>query len=102
MAVDRRRKKRQAKPRIIDRYLELNEIHAVLEALNDHPIQDEASAFQVVRARYIILLLFYTGLRIAEARKHTMGNFLQRESNWFLRVIGKGNKLREYPYRMNY
>ena len=26
-----------------------------------------------------------------------MGNFLQREQNWFLRVIGKGKKLREIP-----
>ena len=53
--------------------------------------------FQVIRARYIILLLFYTGLRIAEAAHHRMGNFIQREGNWFLRVIGKGKKLREIP-----
>ena len=26
-----------------------------------------------------------------------MGNFIQREDNWFLRVIGKGKKLREIP-----
>jgi integrase/recombinase XerD len=98
LAVDRRRKKRhQTKPRIIDRYLELDEIHAVLDALSHHPIQDKDDQFQVIRARYIILLLFYTGLRIAEAAHHHMGNFLQREKNWFLRVIGKGKKLREIP-----
>ena len=45
----------------------------------------------------VILLLFYTGLRIAEAANHTMGDFVQREKNWFLRVIGKGKKLREIP-----
>ncbi len=98
MAIDRRRKKRnQSKPRIIDRYLELDEIHAVLEALADHPTQDEKQIFRVVRARYIILLLFYTGLRIAEAANHRMGHFLQREENWFLRITGKGKKLREIP-----
>lgn len=53
--------------------------------------------FQVIRVRYIILLMFYTGLRIAEVANHRMGNFLQRENNWFLRVIGKGKKLREIP-----
>lgn len=98
LAVDRRRKRRnQAKPRIIDRYLELDEIHAVLNALKTYPINDDKDKFQIIRAKYIILLLFYTGLRIAEAANHTMGNFIQREENWFLRVIGKGKKLREIP-----
>lgn len=98
LAVDRRRNRRnQAKPHIIDRYLELDEIHATLNALSEHTIDDDAKAFQVIRARYIILLLFYSGLRIAEAANHTMGNFMQREGNWFLRVIGKGKKLREIP-----
>ncbi len=98
MAVDRRRKKRMdSAPRIIDRYLELDEIEAVLNSLADHRMDDETAQFQVCRARYIILLLFYTGLRIAEAAKHTMGHFIQREDNWFLRVIGKGKKLREIP-----
>lgn len=98
LAVERRRKKRnRAQSKIIDRYLELDEIHAVLTALSDYPIKDEDRQFQVVRARYIILLLFYTGLRIAEAAFHKMGNFTQREGNWFLRVMGKGKKLREIP-----
>jgi integrase/recombinase XerD len=98
LAVDRRRKKRnKASPNIIDRYLELIELEAVLEALSKYPTRNEKEDFQVVRARYIILLLFYTGLRIAEAAHHTMGHFVQREKNWFIRVIGKGQKLREIP-----
>lgn len=98
LAVDRRRKKRNDKnPRIIDRYLELDELQAVLEAINKYPLKDDKSKFQMIRARYIILLLFYTGLRIAEAANHSMGNFMQREENWFLRVVGKGKKVREIP-----
>lgn len=98
LAVDRRRKKRlKASPNIIDRYLELIEIRAVLNALETYPVNDEKQQFQVARAQYIILLLFYTGLRIAEAAQHNMGNFIQRENNWFVRVIGKGQKLREIP-----
>lgn len=99
LAVDRRRKKRQSKPKLVDRYLELPEIHAVLDTLISHPIDhsDEAALFQVLRARYIVMLLFYTGLRIAEAADHRMGNFIQRENHWFLRVTGKGKKLREIP-----
>lgn len=98
LAVDRRRKKRnKTKPQLIDRYLEIDEIYSVLNALSNYAQKNNQETFQVVRARYIILLLFYTGLRIAEAANHTMGNFIQREENWFLRVIGKGKKLREIP-----
>lgn len=98
LAVERRRKRsRRTKQRIIDRYLEIDEINAVLNALSEHKIKDETANFAVIRARYIILLLFYTGLRIGEASAHTMGKFIQRENNWFLRVLGKGKKLREIP-----
>ncbi len=99
LAVNRRRKKRQGKPKLVDRYLELKEIHAVLDTLASYPIDesDDIALFQVIRARYIIMLLFYTGMRIAEAAEHRMGNFMQRESNWFLRVTGKGKKTREIP-----
>ena len=98
LAVDRRRKKRnKIKPNIIDRYLEIDEIQTVLKALAKHPVKNETKQFQVIRAKYIILLLFYSGLRIAEAANHTMGNFIQRQGNWFLRVKGKGNKTREIP-----
>ena len=98
LAVDRRRKKRnKTKPQLTDRYLEIDEIYSVLNALSNYAQKNNQETFQVVRSRYIILLLFYTGLRLAEAANHTMGNFIQREENWFLRVMGKGKKLREIP-----
>lgn len=98
LAVDRRRKRGQnSKPKIVDRYLELDEIQATLAALSEYPVDDDKSEFKVLRARYIILLLFYSGMRISESADHCMGNFLQRENYWFLRVIGKGKKLREIP-----
>ena len=98
LAVDRRRKKRHSqKQAIIERYLELDEIQATLRALKYYAAKNLIQKFQVTRASYIILLLFYSGLRIAEAANHTMGNFVQREGHWFLRVIGKGKKLREIP-----
>jgi len=98
LAVDRRRKRRnQGKSKVIDRYLELDEIQATLKSLYDYPAKSFVKQFQITRARYIILLLFFTGLRITESATHTMGNFMQRDGNWFLRVIGKGKKLREVP-----
>jgi site-specific recombinase XerD len=98
LAVDRRRKRRnQGKSKVIDRYLELDEIQATLKSLYNYPAKSSVKQFQINRARYIILLLFFTGLRITESATHTMGNFMQRDGNWFLRVIGKGKKLREVP-----
>lgn len=97
MAVDRRRKRRNNSKKIIDRYLEIDEIHATLQALAKLEKHQGANQYQNIRARYIILLLFFTGLRIAEAASHTMGNFMQRDGHWFLRIIGKGKKLREIP-----
>lgn len=98
LAVDRRRKRRhQDKTKVIDRYLELDEIQAVLKTLSQYSSSSRYQQFQAVRAHYIIMLLFYTGLRIAEASNHIMGDFIQREGNWFLRVTGKGKKLREIP-----
>lgn len=98
LAIDKRRKKRnKITQQVIDRYLELDEINAVLNALEIRKSDDPQKYFQVLRARYIILLLFYTGLRLAEAAEHNMGNFIQREGNWFLKVIGKGKKMREIP-----
>lgn len=98
LAIDKRRKKRNSSNnKVIDRYLELDEIHAVLNSLSNYQLSNDKQIFQALRARYVILLLFYTGLRISEAANHTMGDFVQRENNWFLRVIGKGSKTREIP-----
>jgi len=96
LAVTRRRNKNNNANKIVDRYLELDEINFILDALSKHtePPQEK---FLAIRAKYIILLLFYTGMRISEAANHNMGDFIQHENNWFLAVIGKGKKYREIP-----
>ncbi|MFM8454997.1 MAG: tyrosine-type recombinase/integrase [Gammaproteobacteria bacterium] len=97
-ALNKRRKRtKNAQSKIVDRYLELDEIRAVLESLDKQAANKETEAFQILRARYIILLLFYSGLRITEASTHSMGDYFQRENNWFLRVLGKGKKTRDIP-----
>lgn len=110
LAINRRRNKNKPVSKLVDRYLELDEINYVLEALsnklletmgtdktNKNEINEDKIDLQILRAKYIILLLFYTGLRISEAAQHTMGNFILRENNWFLSIIGKGKKYREIP-----
>jgi len=97
LAINRRRNKNNTTSKIVDRYLELDEINAVLTALSKYTTMQSQQKFLAIRAKYIILLLFYTGMRISEAAQHNMGNFLQREDNWFLAVIGKGKKYRSIP-----
>lgn len=98
VAMNRRRKRHsQQGPRLVERYLEMDELSEVLKALGDRPLNDEHDKFRVARARYIILLLFFSGMRISEAANHTMGNFLQRDGNWYLCVVGKGKKSRDIP-----
>lgn len=52
MVVDRRRKrKNNAKPKIIDRYLEMDEIHGTLDALNEAKDSKHTNDYQIIRAR---------------------------------------------------
>lgn len=51
--------------------------------------------FKYVRARYIILLLANTGLRIEESATHRMGDIYKRNRRWILSIVGKGRKPRE-------
>ena len=98
IAMNRRRKRKSPiAARLVERYLEMDELIAVLNALDDYPQPDAQHKFRIVRARYIILLLFYSGMRIAESANHTMGNFIQRDRCWFLSIIGKGKKPRDIP-----
>ncbi|MGD9592479.1 MAG: tyrosine-type recombinase/integrase [Candidatus Berkiella sp.] len=94
LSVAKRRKKRQ-QAQSIERWLERVEINTVLDALSHQSETNNLTPFQVIRAKYIILTLFYTGLRLAELTNHTMGNFVLLEDEWFLKVVGKGEKMRK-------
>lgn len=93
MAVDKRRK--GAKSRSTDRWLERDEINVTLDALDAYRRDNPDADYEITRAKYIILSLFYTGLRLAELTHHTMGHFMLIENEWYLSVVGKGEKERK-------
>lgn len=93
MVRDKRRK--GAKVRSTDRWLEIDEINTTLEALSEYQKRSPDNAFQAIRARYIILTLFFTGLRLSELANHRMGDFITIDKKWYLNVIGKGEKPRK-------
>lgn len=93
LSVNKRRKQRGF-TQSMERWLEKDEINVTLAALDDMLKDNPAKAQQIIRAKYIILTLFYTGLRLAELSNHKMGNFTLVENQWYLKVIGKGEKPR--------
>ncbi len=108
LATFKRRKKRAStKSHKFDRYLKPEAIHAVTNALEANKASDSATQkpFYYERAQYIILVLFYCGLRIEEAATHTMGCIRSRslridgekQQFWVMKITGKGSKDREIP-----
>lgn len=92
LAVDKRRK--GTKSNSTERWLERDEISITLQGLDHFEQHHPTMTFEIARAKYIILTLFYTGLRLAELANHSMGDFNLIEGEWYLNVIGKGEKPR--------
>lgn len=89
-----KRRKQKVFTQSMERWLEKEEINITLAALDYYLANNSSKKFAVTRAKYIILTLFYTGLRLAEVSTHKMGNFTLIENQWYLKVIGKGEKPR--------
>lgn len=51
-------------------------------------------SLRLIRARWLINLLYFTGLRRSEVAEGNMRDFVKRQNHWQLKVIGKGNKIR--------
>ncbi|MFP3606045.1 tyrosine-type recombinase/integrase [Paraburkholderia sp. SIMBA_053] len=49
------------------------------------------------RSRWLIRLLYGTGLRVSEAAQARAADFYQRRGNWWLHVVGKGGAEGEVP-----
>ena len=58
---------------------------------------NEADSFQVMRIKMLIRLMYYTGLRQAEAATLTVSSCHIQDEHPFIQVIGKGNKERVIP-----
>lgn len=93
LSVNKRRKKR-THSHTIERWLEKTEINTILEALTEYETQNPKKCFAAIRAKYVVHTLFYTGLRLAELCNHSMGDFKLIENQWYLKVVGKGEKPR--------
>jgi integrase/recombinase XerD len=87
--------------KVKDRFLEIGLIDFTIDLLYFKQQQEEFAqkdTFPYIRARYIILLLAGTGLRISESANHRMGDISCRKEKWVLDIVGKGDKPRSISY----
>jgi site-specific recombinase XerD len=78
------------------RYLERELIEFVLQVITGR-LNKADDKFPWLRARYILLLFFHTGVRIEEAATHDMSVFVRENNEWFIDITGKGEKQRRVP-----
>lgn len=73
------------------------EINIIFEVLNDLPEDTDERARVKARNLWLFRLLLMTGLRCSEITTSSFAIFERKENNFFINIVGKGNKLRSIP-----
>lgn len=86
----------------IKRYIPQHLWQEVLTSINALPKHTAYEKAQYHRYRWLFSLLYVTGLRVSELCQHTMADFYAHhdrygQPRWWLKVLGKGKKLRDIP-----
>lgn len=96
-----RNRQRKAKPRVT-RFLDEELWNEVKISIESMPRETNREREHYYRARWLISLLYVTGIRISEVAENTMGGFFGRtdknnEIRYWLEITGKGDKTRIVP-----
>lgn len=78
----------------VTRYLDLSAWEWLWEWVVQLPAATAADITVNRRTRWILALLYHTGLRREEVAKGSMSDFLYQNDHWRLKVIGKRKKIR--------
>lgn len=92
--------KRKAQPVVnkgIERYLTHKEWSYVIEFIEQMQKKSILQQQQYARTKWVFFLLYLTGCRRSEIVNARMSDFMNKHDNWWLKVIGKGNKYGEIP-----
>ncbi|MBP9743712.1 MAG: tyrosine-type recombinase/integrase [Burkholderiales bacterium] len=81
----------------IQRYLTHKEWNLIIEYLENMPKIDSVQQRNYHRIKWIFNLLYYSGCRRSEVINAKMADFMYKRDQWWLKVIGKGNKYGEIP-----
>ena len=74
----------------VERYLDHALWDHVLASIERWPRATARDHQHYERSRWLIRLLYGTGLRVSEAAQAKAADFYQRRGNWWLHVVGKG------------
>lgn len=93
----KRKSARLTTNRGIERYLTHKEWQYVLDYINNLPQATVKEKLTYQRTKWVFKLLYLSGCRRSEIANAKMSDFIQKHEQWWLRVIGKGNKYGEIP-----
>lgn len=101
LGLSKRRKKKQASVHA-ERFLSKSDWAEVRKTIEGMCSGDQKERKHGVRARWVFSLLFIAGIRASELTSARMNDFFQRRDmegkmRWWLRVTGKGEKVRLVP-----
>lgn len=92
---------KDSRPRTVERFLTHAQLQVVFDTIEAMPVERPHDRRRAARDRWLVHLLYRTGMRASEAATHTMGAFARMESpsgeRWALAITGKGNKPRSIP-----
>lgn len=101
LALRRRKQGRQERQQVIERYLEQDLWHTLLDFIDTLPQQTLRDCQHYERVRWLFRLLYATALRVSEAAHARVSDLVQRRGRWWLKVCGKGNVQGEVPVSDN-
>ncbi len=81
----------------VERFLNSREWQCVLDYIENLPQTTPKEIFEYERTLWIFNLLYLTGCRRSEIVNATMADFMNNRSQWWFKVIGKGDKYGEIP-----
>lgn len=81
----------------IERYLSHKEWDYIQEFIKKMPQRNSVDKAKQARTKWIFNLLYLSGCRRSEIINAKMSDFIHKHGQWWLKVIGKGNKYGEIP-----
>lgn len=83
------------KNRITDKCFTFDEWKLIVDFLNND--KHRMGKFEFERIRFMVMCLYFLGIRRSELQTHKLDNFVMQNGMWTFRVTGKGNKEAEIP-----
>ncbi|MCC8397582.1 tyrosine-type recombinase/integrase [Paraburkholderia sp. MMS20-SJTR3] len=97
LALRRRTGAAARRTRRVERYLDHALWDHVVASVEQWPRLTVRDHQHYERSRWLIRLLYHTGLRVSEAANAKAADFYQRRGKWWLHVVGKGGADGEVP-----